>query len=65
MNPPLFADWSRIHRIFRRTMWLVAMVLAVVIWAAVSLGVPGARAGHAQSYPIRHLTLLRHRSAGY
>ena len=34
MNPLLFADWNRIQRMFRRTMWLVAMVLACVIWAA-------------------------------
>ena len=42
MNPLLFADWNYIHRVFRRTMWLLATVLLFVIWYLVALQAPAA-----------------------
>ena len=42
MNPLLFADWSRIQRLFHRTMWLLATVLACIVWSAVALRAAGA-----------------------
>ncbi len=59
MNPLFFADWSRIQKLFRRTMWLVATVLACVIWSAVAFRAPGAHAHQTQRQTITHLTLRR------
>ena len=42
MNPLLFADWKHIHRVFRRTMWLLATVLVFVIWYLIALRAPAA-----------------------
>lgn len=36
MNPLFFADWSHIHRVFRGLMWMVAGVLVLVLFFAVS-----------------------------
>lgn len=34
MNPLMFADWRRIHRLFRGLMWILAIVVACVVFAA-------------------------------
>jgi hypothetical protein len=36
MNPLPFADWSRIHRMFRGVMWVVVAVLVLAVFFAVS-----------------------------
>ena len=36
MNPLFFADWTRIHRVFRGVMWTVVCVLVLVLFFAVS-----------------------------
>jgi hypothetical protein len=36
MNPLLFADWSRIHRVFRGVMWMVVVALVLTLFFAVS-----------------------------
>ena len=33
MNPLLFADWTRIHRLFRGLMWILVIGLACAIFA--------------------------------
>jgi hypothetical protein len=37
MNPLLFADWTRIHRLFRGLMWILAIGLALAVFAGASL----------------------------
>ncbi len=32
MNPLLFADWTRIHRLFRGLMWVLAIGLACAVF---------------------------------
>lgn len=32
----MFADWMRIHRLFRGLMWILAIVVACVVFAAAS-----------------------------
>lgn len=60
MNPLLFGDWNRIQRMFRRTMWLVAMVLACVIWAAAAFRAQRAHGAHPPPHStLTHLTLHR------
>jgi hypothetical protein len=48
MNPLFFADWSRIHRVFRGLMWMVAGVLVLVMFFAVSSRADG---GHVRTAP--------------
>ena len=59
MNPLLFADWSRIQRLFHRTMWLLATVLACIVWSAVALRASGAPAHQKPRSTLTHLTLRR------
>jgi hypothetical protein len=48
MNPLFFADWAHIHRVFRGVMWVLATVLMVVVFFAVSSGAYG---DHAPAVP--------------
>jgi hypothetical protein len=59
MNPLLFADWSRIQRLFHRTMWLLATVLACIVWSALALRASGAPAHSKSRSSLTHLTLRR------
>jgi hypothetical protein len=51
MNPLLFADWRRVNRLFTRTMWAAAALMACVICIVVISA--GARA-HAAPPPHPH-----------
>ena len=58
MNPLLFADCSRIQRLFHRTMWLLATVLACIVWSVVAFRASDAPHQKHRS-ALTHLTLRR------
>jgi hypothetical protein len=59
MNPLLFAGWSRIQRLFHRTMWSLATVLACIVWSVVALRASSGPAHQKPRSTLTHLTQRR------
>jgi hypothetical protein len=65
MNPLLFADWSRLNRLFVRTMWALAALM--ICGLCIALAMPHTTAHPAMSHATAHPAMLHataHPSAG-